>query len=476
MVKEEEEPSLDELEKQLKDKDGGVRYRAIRELGKIQNPQAVELLLLALNDEFPSFRAHAIYSLAYNPLFGRRYFEFQHVVDPLIQALKDENYQVKINTIQALGRLKNPKAIEPLEQVEKGDDIVIHRLVSGALRELNEIKAMRPVVRELFEDLLKDDMKVRESAINSLATVEDKNPVEHERIKKVMLRALEDKYKTLEKKTRVCVNRALGDYDDIEVVRSLVKELKNQDEEVKVTVTDSLRQIKDKLIHDFSDKVLEDKEFAIISLYMIRQSNIFEPKEIMELLISSIYDSERNVMYATLGVLREIGDRRVVETLIKSLNDTDIKIKLTTIEALGQLKDHLAVDPLILVLKEEDKNVRMIGIKALEQFPDMKVIETIIELLKDEDKEVRITAAQTLGHFKDTRAVEPLIEALNDEYWDVKVAVAYALGEIKDTRAEEPLRLALEDEEDLEVRKVFTRTLDEILKSETWEIEEWEGY
>ncbi|MCE7748448.1 MAG: HEAT repeat domain-containing protein [Candidatus Heimdallarchaeota archaeon] len=496
----EEEPTFEELSERVFDEDPGVRFRAVKDLEKIQNKNAVDLMLQKLQDEIPGFRARAIYSLVYNPLFRSRYFEFQHAVDPLIQALEDENSQVRMYAIQALRVLKNPRAIEPIENVETGDDIVLHFLVRGTLRELNEIRAVRPVIRKLLEELLRDDIKVNESAINSLVTIEDKNPIELKRIKNALLLTLTNGKKTLEKRVKIFILRALGEYGDIDVVKSLVQELKTEDEDVKVAVVNSLRQIKDRLIIDFPNEEPESKESAIYSLNIIRYSNITKPEDIMEFFVSTLKDPNPDVKIVTIHVLGDIGDRTVVGSLIRSLSDTDIRVKAAIINALGQLEDSLAVEPLIQVLKDEDKDVRRTVVKALgqlkdkkavdplihtlkdesyqvrlatinvlRQFPDMGVIDPIIEVLKDDFKEVRKTAAQALGYFKDRRAVEPLIEALNDENLEVKVAVAYALGDLRDTRAVGPLRHALldmedlEDEEDLEVRYVLGKQLDKIL-------------
>ncbi|HHT9120077.1 MAG TPA: HEAT repeat domain-containing protein [Candidatus Hypogeohydataceae bacterium YC41] len=93
-----------------KDEDWAVRRKAAEALGKIKDSRAVEPLIDAFRDE--RVEREATFSLAE---IGKP------AVEPLIATLKDGDSHVRQNAAEALGRIKDTSAVEPLIAALKQD-------------------------------------------------------------------------------------------------------------------------------------------------------------------------------------------------------------------------------------------------------------------------------------------------------------------------------------------------------------------
>lgn len=100
---------VDDLIANLKDKDKVVRRKAASDIGKTKDIRAVEPLIEALKDE--DVRGNA--ALALGEIGDRR------AVEPLILLLKDKNEIHRGNAAGALADLKDQRAVQPLLVVAK---------------------------------------------------------------------------------------------------------------------------------------------------------------------------------------------------------------------------------------------------------------------------------------------------------------------------------------------------------------------
>ncbi len=80
-------------------KDSRVRAKAVEALGKIRDARVVEPLMQALNDEHWDVRRKAAWALGN---MG------EIAVEPLIQALNDEHWDVRRKAAWALGNIGDP--------------------------------------------------------------------------------------------------------------------------------------------------------------------------------------------------------------------------------------------------------------------------------------------------------------------------------------------------------------------------------
>ncbi|MFO7966347.1 MAG: HEAT repeat domain-containing protein [Archaeoglobaceae archaeon] len=129
---------IDELVKKLRNKDWRTRKEAAQELGELGGEKAIKVLINGLSDKNWRVRKAIINSLikigqpALDPLIETLETEVEvakreyaakalgllgdtKAVESLIEALKDENENVRDKAAQALGEIKDERAIKPLE-------------------------------------------------------------------------------------------------------------------------------------------------------------------------------------------------------------------------------------------------------------------------------------------------------------------------------------------------------------------------
>ncbi|MFC1844243.1 HEAT repeat domain-containing protein [Thermodesulfobacteriota bacterium] len=150
--------AVDPLIAILNDTDPVVRASAVRALGEIKDARAVDPLIGILNDTDPDVRASAVQALsnikdarAVDPLIGALKSYYPQVrrnavsglymigtpaVDSLIFALKDNNYNVRMNAANALGEIKDARAVNPLIAILKDTDPDVR---ASAVRALGNI-------------------------------------------------------------------------------------------------------------------------------------------------------------------------------------------------------------------------------------------------------------------------------------------------------------------------------------------------
>jgi HEAT repeat protein len=137
-------PAVEVLLKLLRDWD--VRKYAIAALGKIHDERVLDPLMAQLrNDEFKDDATDALVSLG------------EPAVPHLAKALRDKEELVRKQAVLALGRIKSPKAIDPLIEMLKDQDWFTRLTAAAALESIGDERG-----REAIRPLLKDnDMVVR---------------------------------------------------------------------------------------------------------------------------------------------------------------------------------------------------------------------------------------------------------------------------------------------------------------------------
>src|SRR5581483_5944449 len=96
---------IEPLVKALQSPDWIVRMHAAKALGRIAAAEAAEPLLPLLQDKVKAVREEAAQALA---SIGSA------AVPLLLQALKHEEWLVRLHAVESLGKLKSPAAVEPL--------------------------------------------------------------------------------------------------------------------------------------------------------------------------------------------------------------------------------------------------------------------------------------------------------------------------------------------------------------------------
>ncbi|MEW5820364.1 MAG: HEAT repeat domain-containing protein [Cyanobacteriota bacterium] len=115
----EEKKDVEELIKDLNNKDFNVRKDAVFVLGKIGDTRAVESLINVLNDT----------GLVYHITIALGEIGDARAVEPLINAFKDNDEYVREVAAIALGKIGDTRAIEPLIDTLKDKNEVARKSI-----------------------------------------------------------------------------------------------------------------------------------------------------------------------------------------------------------------------------------------------------------------------------------------------------------------------------------------------------------
>lgn len=151
-------PAVKPILKILKDENWKIRGYASEILGEIGDKEAVQELIVTMGDEMSGVRSKSMLALveidepSVDPLINalsNENWQIRHqaaealgiigakkAVNPLIETLNDENSWVKKTAAESLGNIGDKRAADPLKNMLKSDNSEVQEAVSDALRKL----------------------------------------------------------------------------------------------------------------------------------------------------------------------------------------------------------------------------------------------------------------------------------------------------------------------------------------------------
>ena len=312
-----ENKDVEGLIKALKNRDWGVRGEAVAALGKIGDSRAVEPLIRALKDEEWLVRDRA--SEALGEIGDAR------AAQPLIQALKCEKYEdeyVRNTAVAALRKIGEP-AVQPLIQALKDKDKDVREGAAKALGRIGDFRAVDPLI-----EALKDEVRtVRLAAAGALTKMEDARAVEP------LTQALNDKSSEVRKKALQALIKvgkpavgplaqALGD-ESMDVRRKAAQGLhkmgwkpSNKSEQIAYLIaTDNWGQLAkiaeaavEPLIQALKDKDEDVRKKAAKALIKVGEPAV-EP------LTQALAHKDKDVQFQAMSALKKICSPRTVKAL-----------------------------------------------------------------------------------------------------------------------------------------------------------------
>jgi len=467
--------ATDRLIGALRDEDPVVRGYAATALGEIGDPKAKEALLEALKKEDASVvnMAASLHDLGSD-----------QVVEILIEKLRDPDPNKRLYAIYALGRINDPKEIQPLVEVLYSKEI--GWLAAQALVNMGE-QAVTPLLEALFSE----DTTTRLFATYALGEIGD------ERAGRGLLRMFSDE-DVLVRDTAAEALVALGDE---RIVPSLTRELSSPDPKVRQTVLRVLGKVGDASHVETVSSLLSDPDPDVVTSAVAALGDLGSERACRPL--SRLLGSRRQDLQGALRTAFLSIGTPAVPCLLTMLEGRGTIAEANTITILGRLKAADAVEPLLSYLHHPEPSFRRRATVALTEIGDPRAEEYFVSLLGDPDPSLRIYASVGLMNIggrisiklllaslsnPDTqwlavrilnrigqRDVDALIEALNEEktWWYARQAlieldgailprleeglksddpltrenIAMVLGDAKDRRAVKPLLEALQNEE-----------------------------
>lgn len=329
----------------------------------------------------------------------------------------NRHISIRSNAARALGRVRDPRAFDPLIAALNSDDFDdVRGEAALALGKFGDPRAIDPLIAALNRKG------------NSTAFV------------------------------RKCAADALGKFKTPRTIDSLIAALKDPNRDVQSHVAGALREIGtplavDALIDAMRAKLASTPKPSILDGgdFESELRRITNPQAVDPLLVALKDFRTTRVREIAALALGNIKDPRAIDPLVEALKDEQEDVRAKAAEALGKIKNPRAVDPLIAALKDESWDVRGNVVVALRQIGVPSVWEpwitavgdSLIFTLENEKSIALLSAAIAARKIKDPRTVGPLISLLQDDR--VRNWAIEALGEIKDPRAVDPLIFWLKD-------------------------------
>ena len=343
--------------------------------------------------------------------------EFAAVVDPLIQAFEDSEWRVRVNVASALGRIKDQRALEALEQKLNDENEQVRKSIVHAFSNQEDPH----VARFMIDRLVDPDPEVRWAAAYELGN----------------------------KKSRAAI---------VPLIMVLESEEKSS---VRRGARDALTKIANGL--DFGDgssdwqawllKTLQERDGRIIESNSVENLN-----PVQRLITTSIDDKDAETRRKAEEDLIQLGNL-AFEDLFEALKNQDWRYRQKAARILAYAQNSLAIDPLIAATKDQNAdvsetakrsletvrlNIRLSGDRKLNSEQDFHSLEGLKNAVRHKDAIVRRKAAVELGQIDDPGAVNLLITSLLDGDTNVVVAARDSLRQRKEPEVVDALIAVLQ--------------------------------
>lgn len=384
-------PHLVEAMRDATEDAGSVKMAAAQALGQLRAKEAVPLLLAELRsiDEWASPRiAEVLIS------FGR------DIVPELIVALGDEkNANVRVWAAQILGRLGDPRSVQPLLSRVSDRSEQVRMSVAEALGKLGD-----------------------QRAVNELMMVARRDPVSL---------------------VRAEAARALGALGDPTVVDGLVALLGDPDYWTRLRAIEALELIRPK---DTSalDLALRDDSAEVRGRAAVALQRI----GVLDQRVEELGSAERSIADRAHRTLVEMGRAGLIESILSYLEHPSFRIRSRMADVLGEVGDQHAIRTLLPLLNDLEWPVRVRVIEALGKLRPPDGVKSLISSLADPEETVRaaaVSAIRTLGAPDDAAGIEALLALFAAANGDVRASVIASMGHVRQPTVDELIRRGLAD-------------------------------
>lgn len=439
----------------LGDEDKEVASASTNALIDIGEP-AVSSLIEALKDENPQVRSFA--AIALGEIRDKK------AVEPLIEVLDDPSPEVRMNAAYSLGEIEDVKAVEPLIKLLKDENGEVVRFTVIALGLLKDPRATEPICEIMDRDDARihheDNPDIRQQAVYALGEIGDPGCID------TLLDLLGDK------ELGYSAANTLGNFKSEDVFEKVTKKLRNSNPTVRTNAIVVFESNRDPaavplLIKMLNDRVPEVRKEAVLTLSFFKEPEQVAKSE--QPLINALGDSKSEVQEEAARSLGRLGSKEAIPSLEGLLQSKNKNLQSAAIMAMGDIGDPKAVDALIATLADKDWLVRKNIVNSLVEIGDSRAVDPLISLLEDENYRVRKSAAEGLGKFGDRKAVEPLLKALETEREkEVRISEVRALGILGGQQAMEGLsQISTDPDEYGFVRTAAEEALEKLRRGET---------
>jgi len=342
----------------------------------------------------------------------------------LLDALDDENAQIRYNLVKALGQIDTPPVTAALMERLGDADYTVRCQAAGILRAKGLVKD--PAA--LRNGLADGKPAARVAAVMSLNT--RANPATAE----TAIEMLRDRSPAV---FRACLFTLEGVRDqriaDAVAERFIHAPLAERQQLINIAGNDFDDSGPDvRLLDPLMELLATDRWAVVWRLLLFGKAG---RARLHAALNSTIPDVRRHA----IQVIADWQDRSAIDKLIDLLRDPDLSVRGEAVNALGRLGDRRAADALVLLQQDQDDNISRSAAISLARLGDDRGLALLLDTIAGDNRQLCRSAIDNLGRLRDPRAVEPLLELLPKADNDLQPIIARTLGEIGDERAVAPL-------------------------------------
>jgi HEAT repeat protein len=316
----------------LSEQDPRIRGYAAKLLGTIKEPKAAEMLTELLKDDTFRVRKEAFSALVEIA---------SPAVESLIPLLKDENDEIRAAAAYCLGKIKDPRAIDPL--IESFNVYEPHPAEDLIIWALTNFKEQR--VAYFFTELLKKIEDNRRDHIGHALMLIGTPSVEP------LLVSLNDGDPLIRKYAA----RFLGWLNDQRALELLISALRDVDSKVRGEAIWSLLRLGNTRAIKPLVTVLQDEDPAVRA--QAAEALIGFGDFAIEPLLVILQSKESYQRWRAAWILGRIKNSTATEALIRALDDSTTEVKRIAITALGEVGDPRAIESLTLLLNVKDPGI-----------------------------------------------------------------------------------------------------------------------
>lgn len=300
----------------------------------------------------------------------------------------------------ALGRISDPRAVEPLIQAFdecRYSDDVAGGSIAYALGEIGDQRAVKPLIKTLKHP----NAYTRRKAATALGMIGDPRAIEP-------------------------LISALGDHRSRDVWYAAMDALVEIGEPAgKILIKasaypdDVLSERFEAFVEPIGRNKLDNRGGHMHKYIEDTLSKLIQESEAVESWVKARRYRDGLILLAENG-------RLTVEELTEELETDNWVVRWGAVVALGEIDGMSAIEPLISTL--DDGDIRDITIQILCKTDDVRIVEPLIETLESGEwqnfydvfrRERKYTVPMALGRIGDPKAVEPLIRAMTKQFEDV---------------------------------------------------------
>jgi HEAT repeat protein len=275
-------------------------------------------------------------------------------VPDLIKALNDPYHSVRLNTIEALGKIRDIRAVQGLGRVlrySRSSDIQISALKALAKIDLPQ-SDMVSILSILIDIFQRSNSVVKYSVVNALKDIGNTKSIPF------LIEALLNE--TLE--IRIVAAEALGQIGAQEAVPALIETLQHSENVLRYKAAEALGKI--------------GAQEAVPALIMALQDTEKVVERTADTLLKPF--SQSAVKSSIVEALGNIGTPETVPVLAKTLKDSSVKVRYNSAEALGKIGTLEVVSLLFRAIEDPHDYVKGVSAIALERVGNLRVLQKLI--------------------------------------------------------------------------------------------------